>query len=205
MSQSDTHRTETLSTTQRGDRFRDLVCDLLRTKYPNLKVEVRESGTKVDIRFTREDFGKTEVWAVECKDYSSRLDKSYVSSQIYPQYEVMRDKGRVDRILIVSRCGVSTDAQEFIDDWRRASHQTYDELAESVFGLKPYITHLAELRPTEQTEYVEARLEGFSDPAIAVVEEWLQTVSGPSRSNPGWVRSRQIQLCQTTCRSFRQD
>lgn len=171
-----------LSTTQRGDRFRDLVCDLLRTKYLNLKVEVRESGTKVDIRFTREDFGKTEVWAVECKDYSSRLEKSYVSSQIYPQYEVMRDKGRVDRILIVSRCGVTTDAQEFIDDWRGASHQTYDELAESVFGLKPYITHLAELRPTEQTEYVEARLEGFSDPAITVVENWLRQEGGPSRA-----------------------
>ena len=176
------NRADPLSTTQRGDRFRDLVCDLLRTKYPNLKVEVRESGTKVDIRFTREDFGKTEVWAVECKDFSSRLDKSYVSSQIYPQYEVMRDKGRVDRILIVSRCGVSTDAQEFIDDWRRASHQTYDELAESVFGLKPYITYLAELTPTEQTEYIEARLEGYSDPAIAVVEDWLQSDSAPSRS-----------------------
>lgn len=182
MSTTDAPRPETLSTSQRGDRFRDLVCDLLRTKYPNLSVEVRESGTKVDIRFTREDFGKTEVWAVECKNYSSRLDKSFVSSQIYPQYEVMRDKGRVDRILIVSRCGVTTDAQEFIDDWRRASHQTYDELAESVFGLRPYITHLAELRPTEQTVYVEARLEGFSDPAIAVVEDWLQIDGGPSRA-----------------------
>ncbi|MBU7572618.1 MAG: NACHT domain-containing protein [Hydrogenophaga sp.] len=105
-----------------------------------------------------------------------------MSSQIYPQYEVMRDKGRVDRMLIVSSCGVSTDAQEFIDDWRHASHQTYDELAESVFGLRPYITHLAELRPTEQTEYVEARLEGFSDPAIAVVEDWLQNDGGPSRA-----------------------
>lgn len=170
------------STTERGDRFRDLVCDLLRTKYPNLRVEVRESGTKVDIHFTREDFGKTEIWAVECKDYSSRLDKSYVSSQIFPQYEVMRDKGRVDRILIVSRSGVSTDAQEFIDDWRRASHQTYDQLAESVFGIKPYITHLAALRPTDLTEYVEARLEGFTEPAIQIVENWLQSDEGPSRA-----------------------
>lgn len=170
------------STTERGDRFRDLVCDLLRTKYPNLQVEVRESGTKVDIRFTREDFGKTEIWAVECKDYNGRLDKSYVSSHIYPQYEVMRDKGRVDRILIVSRRGISTDAQEFIDDWRRASHQTYDQLAESVFGIKPYITHLATLRPTDLTEYVEARLEGITEPAIQIVENWLQNDEGPSRA-----------------------
>ena len=158
------------------------MCDLLRTKYPNLRAEVRESGTKVDIRFTREDFGKTEIWAVECKDYSSRLDKNYVSSQIYPQYEVMRDKGRVDRILIVSRSGVSTDAQEFIDNWRGASHQTYDQLAESVFGIKPYITHLAALRPTDLTEYVEARLEGFTEPAIQIVENWLQCDEGPSRA-----------------------
>ncbi len=182
MSPPEANQRKRPSTTERGDRFRDLVCDLLRTKYPNLRVEVRKSGTKVDIRFTREDFGKTEIWAVECKDYSSRLDKSYVSSQIYPQYEVMRDKGRVDRILIVSRSGVSTDAQEFIDDWRRASHQTYDQLAESVFGIKPYITHLAALRPTDLTEYVEARLESFTEPAIQIVENWLQSDDGPSRA-----------------------
>ena len=69
---SETNPSEPLNTTERGDRFRDLVCDLLKTKYPNLRVEVRESGTKVDICFTREDFGKTEIWAVECKDYGKR-------------------------------------------------------------------------------------------------------------------------------------
>lgn len=107
MSLTEAPQSKLPSTTERGDRFRDLVCDLLRTKYPNLRVEIRESGTKVDIRFAREDFGNTEIWAVECKDYSNRLDKGYVSSQIYPQYQVMRDRGRVDRILIVTRSGVS--------------------------------------------------------------------------------------------------
>ncbi|AEF90620.1 hypothetical protein DelCs14_3628 [Delftia sp. Cs1-4] len=182
MSLPDANQKKLPSTTERGDRFRDLVCDLLRTKYPNLRVEVRESGTKMDIHFTREDFGKTEIWAVECKDYSSRLDKSYVSSQIFPLYQVMLDRGGIDRILIVSRSGVSTDAQEFIDAWRGASHQTYDQLAESVFGIKPYITHLAALRPTDLTEYVEARLEGFTEPAIQIVENWLRSDEGPSRA-----------------------
>lgn len=179
---TETNPSEPLNTTERGDRFRDLVCDLLKTKYPNLRVEVRESGTKMDICFTREDFGKTEIWAVECKDYGKRLDKSYVSAQIYPQYQVMQVRGRIDRVLIVTRSGVSPDAQAFIDDWRGASHQTYDQLAESVFGIKPYIRHLAELRPTDQTEYIEARLEGHGDPALRIVEGWLQDDEGPSRA-----------------------
>jgi hypothetical protein len=49
---------------------------------------------------------------VEFKDYGSRLDKSYVSSQIYWQYEVMLEKGQIDRILIVSRSRFSTNAQD---------------------------------------------------------------------------------------------
>ena len=70
---------ETPSTTEVGNAFRDVVCDLLRTKYPDLRIEKRLSGTKVDIRFTSEGLAR-EVWAVECKDYAKPLDKGYVAS-----------------------------------------------------------------------------------------------------------------------------
>ncbi len=92
------------STTEVGNAFRDLVCDLLRTKYPDLRIEKRLSGTKVDIRFTSEGLAR-EVWAVECKDYAKPLDKGYVAGSIFSVYHPMLDKREVDRVLIVSRRG----------------------------------------------------------------------------------------------------
>jgi hypothetical protein len=147
------------STTEVGNAFRDLVCDLLRTKYPDLRIEKRLSGTKVDIRFTSEGLAR-EVWAVECKDYAKPLDKGYVASSIFSVYHPMLDKREVDRVLIVSRKGLSPDALEYVESLRGFSHKTYDELAEALVGLKRYIQHLASLRPTDDTEYIEARLEG---------------------------------------------
>lgn len=166
------------STTEVGNAFRDLVCDLLRTKYPDLRIEKRLSGTKVDIRFTSEGLAR-EVWAVECKDYAKPLDKGYVAGSIFSVYHPMLDKREVDRVLIVSRKGLSTDAQEYVDSLRGFSHKTYDELAEALVGLKRYIQHLALLRPTDDTEYIEARLEGHAQPALEEVTQWVRDGDGP--------------------------
>lgn len=141
------------------------------------------SGTKFDIRFSREDLGRTEVWAVDCKDYAKPLDKGYVSKEIYPLYEVMLQKGDVARVLIVSRKGVSTDAEEFIRSWKGASHLTYEQLAESLVGLRGYMQHLAALRATEGgTDYIEARLEAVEGPALRAVEHRARGADGAGRA-----------------------
>ena len=49
------------STTQQGDAFRDLVADLLRTRYPDTATEQRIAGTKVDITFSDYNLELTEV------------------------------------------------------------------------------------------------------------------------------------------------
>lgn len=170
------------STTETGNAFRDLVCDLLRTKYPDLRIEKRISGTKTDIRFSREDLGRSEIWAVECKDYAKPLDKGYVSREIYPLYQVMLDRGEIDRVLVISRKGLSTDADDFVRSWKGASHLTYEQLAESLVGLKRYIEHLAGLRPTEETDYVEARLDGLQEPALQIVQDWVRSEQGAGRA-----------------------
>ncbi len=170
------------STTEVGNAFRDLVCDLLRTKYPDLRVERRIAGTKVDIRFTKEDLGRTDVCAVECKDYAKPLDKGYVSKEIYPLYEPMLRNGEISRVLIVSRAGVTTDADEYIRAWTGASHLTYEQLAESLVGLRRYIQYLAGLQPTDGTDYVEARLEGVAGSALEAVEQWVDEADGAGRA-----------------------
>jgi hypothetical protein len=174
---------EEKSTTETGNAFRDSVCDLLRTRYPGLRIEKRAAGTKVDIRFVHDDFGRSQIWAVECKDYSKPLEKSYVTTQIYPQYNVMQANREVDRVLIVSRKGVSTDAQDFIDAWPGASHQTYEQLAETLVGLKGFVQSLASLRPTEAHQYVEARLQDVPGSALDAIESWVRDDhGGPSRA-----------------------
>lgn len=166
------------STSEVGNAFRDAVCDLLRTKYPDLRVERRVAGTKVDIRFTSDGLAR-EVWAVECKDYAKPLDKGYVSRDIYPLYRPMLDTGDVDRVLIVSRNGLTTDAQDYVDSVRGFSHKTYVQLAEDMVGLRRYIQHLASLRPTDDAEYIEARLEGESASALKIVQDWVREGPGP--------------------------
>ena len=160
------------STTEVGNAFRDLVCDLLRTKYTDLRIEKRLSGTKTDIRFTSEGLAR-EVWAVECKDYAKTLDKGYLSREIFPVYHPMLLRREVDRVLIVTRNGISTDGQEFLDSLMGFSHKTYEQLAESLVGLRGYIDHLAHLRPTDDTVYIEARLDGEDGPALGTVEDWV--------------------------------
>ncbi len=166
------------STTEVGNAFRDLVCDLLRTKYTDLRIEKRLSGTKVDIRFTSEGLAH-ETWAVECKDYAKPLDKGYLSREIFSVYHPMVERREVDSVLIVTRKGLSPDAQEYVDSLRGFSHKTYEQLAEALVGLRGYIRHLASLRPTDDTEYIEARLDGQAQHALEAVEDWVRVGDGP--------------------------
>lgn len=164
------------STTEKGDNFRDAVCDLLRTRYPDAKVEQRIDGTKVDILFTRtDDFGASERIAVECKDYSQPLTKSYITKSIYSQYDVMLKNDSVQRVMIVSRYPLGADAAAYIDAWKNVSHRTFDQLSEALLGLKNYIKDLANLRPTGDFEYVETRLQGQDGTAIENVIKWVET------------------------------
>ena len=69
--------------TEIGNAFRDLVCELLRTKFSDAQVEQRINGTKVDILFSRDDeLGSRELVAVECKDYAKPLTKTMISTEI---------------------------------------------------------------------------------------------------------------------------
>jgi len=167
-----------LSTTDVGNAFRDRVCALLRTKYLDAQVEQRIAGTKVDIRFTAEsDFGGRKVFAVECKDYATPLTKSILAQQIRPYYNPMLESHEVDEVLIVSSKPLGADASEFMNSWRNATHKTYEELAESLLGLGPYINDLAQIRPTDDMPYIEARIATQPGNAIDLVDEWVRQSS----------------------------
>lgn len=168
-----------MSTTDIGNAFRDRVCALLRTKYLDAQVEQRIAGTKVDIRFTAEsDFGGKKVYAVECKDYATPLTKSIIAQEIRPYYSAMLESHEVDEVLIVSSKPLGADAGEYMKSWRNATHKTYEELAESLLGLGPYINDLAQIRPTDDMPYIEARIASQPGNAINLVDEWVRQKNG---------------------------
>ena len=169
------------STTETGNDFRDLVCELLRTKFPDAEVEQYVNGTKVDVLFSRHDeLGTSELVAVECKDYAAALTKTQISTEIYPQYNNLLQSRAVHRVMIVSRKPLGSAAADFVATWPSASHRTYDELAESLLGVRQYIQHLAALKPTGDGEYIETRLEGESLPALQWVCRWVNGDQGPA-------------------------
>lgn len=163
------------STPEIGDAFRDAVCSLLQTQYPDAKVEQRLGGTKVDIQFTKEDFGDRRVYAVECKDYGRPLTKTFIAEKIYSVYDPLLRASAAQHVLIVSREPLGADASAYVNMWPNASHRTYEQLAESLIGLRRYIQMLAELRPTDDLSYIEARVEASDELAINLLETWLRS------------------------------
>jgi NACHT domain len=154
---------KTQSSTEIGDTFRDLVCELLRTRYFDAQPEQFIAGTKVDIVFTQPHWGQQLRVAVECKNYDKPLTKANFES-IFAKYQPMLDSRSVDQVLVVSNKPIGAAASAYLDGWRYANHQTFRELEESLLALRPYIEGLAKLVPTVDVQYIEAR---FDEPRLA--------------------------------------
>ncbi|MFC5606084.1 NACHT domain-containing protein [Variovorax soli] len=167
-----------MSTTEVGNVFRDQICTLLRTKYPDAEVERRIDGTKVDIHFTAAaPFGATKRYAVECKDYARTLTKDDLG-KIRMFYAPMQQNGSVDEVLIISRKPLNDAAGEFVRSWANATHRTVDELGESLLGIRPYVEELADTKPVEDTPYIEGRIDDQAGTALEFVDEWIQQSQG---------------------------
>lgn len=151
------------------------MCTLLRTQYPDATTEVYINGTKVDVVFTRSDFGKLQRIAVECKNYESPLIKSYIEREIYTKYQPLLDSRKIDSVLVVSKRPINSPAGDYMRNWRHAHHLTIQELEESLLGIRHYIEVLAELQPTDDSAYIEARFSKRSGEALANVKNWVSS------------------------------
>lgn len=165
----------TPSSTEIGDSFRDLVCELLRTRFFDAKPEQFIAGTKVDIVFTQPNWGRQQRVAVECKNYDKPLTKADFEG-IYGKYQPMLESRSVDQVLVVSNKPIGAPASAYLDNWRNANHQTFRELEESLLGLRPYIQSLAKLVPTVDLQYIEARFDeprSAGETALDEIQAWV--------------------------------
>lgn len=127
-----------------GDSLRDQVADLLSPQYGAAKTEYRENGKKIDVYFEHRDFGKTQKIYVEAKDYSRPLSRKEVV-EIKSDYEGILSKGGPSILLIVTKSGLSADAQSYIDnEISYCRHQTIWEIENSLIDLEDYLRYLKE-------------------------------------------------------------
>lgn len=128
-----------------GDGQRDLAARLLAFRFGDPKIEFRSSGKKVDVKFEINEFGKTRILFVESKDYAKPLGRQEVVS-IYADYSGILERCRPSSLLLITRCGLTADAQTYVDNERfDMAHQTIWALENEVLGLAEYTRHLAKL------------------------------------------------------------
>jgi len=142
-----------------GDRLRDEAANLLAPRYGQLIREARVAGKKVDLYFEHEDHGKTVRFYVEAKDFKRNLSRDEVT-RIWADYSGIIEDNRPATLLLVTRHGLSPDAQAFVLRERaEMRHQTIWELENEALGLTDYIRWESDLFDENglSSYYVESR------------------------------------------------
>jgi Restriction endonuclease len=125
-----------------GDELRDHAASILSSRYGAAKKEVRSAGKKVDIYFEYNDLGKTVKIFVEAKDYNRPLHRSEVVN-IKVDYEGLLSRNTPSKLLIVTRSGLSADAQSYVEhEIPDCRHQTIWEIETGAINLHQYMLQL---------------------------------------------------------------
>lgn len=142
-----------------GDELRDEAANLLFLRYGRPQREVRAGGKKVDLYFKKDDFGREVRVYVEAKDLDRVLWRSDLT-HIASDYDGIIDQRTPDTVLVISRRGLSPDAQHMVHHERGfLRHQTIWELEDNVLGLTAYFRRLATIFDDEGLKhyYIAAR------------------------------------------------
>jgi len=122
-----------------GDALRDMAAKLLSARYGGATIEKRVIGKKVDVFFEIESFGKKTRIFVEAKDYEKPLRRSQVS-KIWSDYSGIINGNNPALLLIVTRNGLTTDADAYVsDEQNQIRHQTIRQIENDALGLEGYI------------------------------------------------------------------
>lgn len=137
-----------------GDLLWDQAADMLSSQYGSAKTEFRADGKKVDVYFEQKVFGKTTKIFLEAKDYAKPLGRKDVV-HIKADYEGILNKNAPAILLIVTRSGLTPDAQSYIDIENPACrHQTIWEIETGLIDFENYLRFLIdELAQTGLHEY----------------------------------------------------
>lgn len=163
------------NTTKQGNRFRDDVAFLLRLANYNPDVEVHIEHKRVDIYFEAHQFGDVHRVACECKNEKSPLTMEYIN-RIYSDYLGLIQKGRIDRILIVSPLDIGPAAKAYVRDHRDLSFQTYAELERDLMDFSNYLRSVtAQFGNDGLSEYYIPPVLDDAQDVEEVILDWIQS------------------------------
>lgn len=154
-----------------GDALRDEAADLLSVQYGQTKTEYRAAGKKTDVYFEYNELGKKTRIFLEAKDYEKPLGRSDVV-HIKADYEGIINSNSPALLLIVTRMGLTADAQSYVDaEISTLRHQTIWEIESNVIDFEGYLRHLSSSAQTKGLDsyYIESgfNIRDSSDPAHA--------------------------------------
>lgn len=127
-----------------GDALRDQAAKLLASLHGPAKTEARAHGKKVDVYFEYRELGRKLRLYVEAKDYNRALGRADVKD-IFSDHSGILDRNKPASLLIVTRNGLTTDADEFVNVEQSAlRHQSILEIEISSVDLDSYLQYLIE-------------------------------------------------------------
>lgn len=124
-----------------GDKLRDMVGNLLAVRYGRPRREEMVAGKKVDLVFEKLELGKRVTLFVETKDYAHNLSREELS-RIWSDYDPVVRSRPPASLLVVSRNGLTSQGQAYVDSHEVLRHQTIWQIENEVFGLTDYVRHL---------------------------------------------------------------
>lgn len=171
-----------MSTSKKGDAFRDLVASHLAAAGMQAAAEVLVGFKKADVRasWTRNDLDGPVTYLVETKDYDGTLPLAECTEFAAEYGELVR-RGEADRAWLVSRGPVSAAGRSAIEGNRTLRCFTLQELQRTLFGLDDYLRDLIASYRDEGTAayYVAPHTEEGQD-LEKLVAEWLSEPGSPA-------------------------
>lgn len=135
------------STTVIGNEFRDEVAALLdlMPSVSNVQTEVTIGSQDVDIVYEENTSFRRMRIACECKCYGKPLTRKEIAEKIHPRYRTLLENHLVDAVRILSPLSIGAKARAYIDEDRRLSFTTGEELEHNLIDFRMYKRALASM------------------------------------------------------------
>jgi hypothetical protein len=170
-----------ISTTDKGNAFRDVVDQVLSAAGFRTDPEARVHFKKVDNRavYIRDEMNGVVRYLFETKDYEGALPKE-ACIHFAEEYGTLVDNGEADYAWLVSKGPISPDGKAFVEKRRGLQCLTFVQLQRRLLQLDGYLRTLMDERNAMRLAeyYVEPETpEGVS--LEGLVQEWVEAADGP--------------------------
>ena len=172
-----------MSTTQKGNAFRDAVAQLLRAAgFAHTETEVQLGYKNADVAavWLRDEVAGEQRYAFETKAYSASL-KLGESSQFAYDYGPLIANDTIDQAWLISQGPITPEGRKAAQSQRGLQAMTFAELQRRLMRLDPYLKALVEAHQRSRlAEYYVPPETATGDDLAAYVEAWQDEPDAPA-------------------------